>query len=120
MALKDCRIAGYLAGSCDDPAREPLFADIGYFEELAEATVLYPAHLHINVHEAFRSTGTGSRLIARFVADLKRAGIPGVHLVTSPNSRNVQFYLRNGFAPVRHFTHAERELLMLGRRVDGV
>lgn len=40
------RIAGYLAGCLDDPARQPLFADIGYFAALADLTQLHRASAH--------------------------------------------------------------------------
>ena len=115
VALADEDVAGYLAGSIDDPARCERFADISYFAQLTDVTVRYPAHLHVNVDETLRNAGVGSRLIERFLFDLQRAGVRGVHLVTGRFSRNVAFYQRNGFAPVRSLKVGDGEVLMLGR-----
>ena len=108
-------VAGYLAGSLDDPARTPRFDDIGYFRELAPLTALFPAHLHINLAPQYRSRGWGERLIAAFAADARAAGAPGMHVVTGRGLRNVRFYSACGFAEVGSFIWHDRELVMLGR-----
>ncbi len=118
VALVGDRLAGYLAGSIDDPARTARFSDIGYFEELAGWTGQYPAHLHINVGAAFRGGGVGSRLIDRFASDLRIAGVEGVHLVTGRHSRNIPFYLRNGFTPLKVIKGDPSDSIMLGRLLD--
>ncbi len=115
VALAGEKVAGYLAGSIDDPARSDRFADIEYIPRLANETERYPAHLHINVDEKLRSAGLGSRLITRFLGDLRGAGVRGVHLVTGRFSRNIAFYQRNGFVPVRGLKWSDGEVLMLGR-----
>jgi GNAT superfamily N-acetyltransferase len=115
VALAGSKVAGYLAGSIDDPAQSERFSDIGYFPQLADETERYPAHLHVNVDESLRSGGLGSQLIERFLFDLRHAGVPGVHLVTGRFSRNVAFYERNGFVPVRCLDWGDGEVLMLGR-----
>ena len=115
VALAGEKVAGYLAGSIDDPARCDRFSDIDYFPLLADKTGCYPAHLHVNVDESLRSAGLGSRLIERFLLDLRKAGVPGVHLVTGRFSRNVAFYERNGFVHVRWLKWGDGEVLMLGR-----
>ena len=120
VALTGEKVVGYLAGSIDDPARQERFADVGYLPQLADQTARYPAHLHINIHADWRSTGLGARLIERLVFDLQRVGVPGVHLVTSRFSRNVSFYERNGFAPVRILKWGDGEILMLGRLLTTV
>lgn len=117
VAVSKDRVVGYLAGSIDDPALTPRFADIGYFKVWASETAIYPAHLHVNVLASAREHGIGSKLIARFVADLEAAGINGVHLVTGRTSRNVAFYQRNGFNPVVWMNWNGSEVLMLGRRL---
>ena len=99
LALSDDgTVVGYVAGSLDDPAGNPLFADIVYFETFAHLTALYPAHLHINIDAGYRSGGIGAGLIARFLAHARAADVSGVHVVTGVNSRNVSFYNRQGFA----------------------
>ena len=45
-------VAGYLAGSFDDPARTARFADIGYFADLAGLTARYPANLPLRIRSA--------------------------------------------------------------------
>lgn len=113
-ATSDGVVAGYLAGSLDDPARTPRFADIGYFRDLAPLTARYPAHLHINLAPAFRSRGWGERLIAVFAADARAAGAPGLHVVTGRGLRNVRFYSACGFAEAGTFIWNDRELVLLG------
>jgi GNAT superfamily N-acetyltransferase len=93
-------IVGYLVGAIADPARNGRSADpsgIAAFRELGER---YPAHLHVNVAPTYRNLGVGGRLIAAFVADVRRTGVLGVHVVTSAASPNVRFYNRNGFIEV--------------------
>lgn len=56
----------------------------------------YPAHLHMNVEEAYRRQGLGRQLAARYFADLQRARVSGVHLYCGARPR--EFYRRIGFA----------------------
>lgn len=114
-SASDGVVAGYLAGSLDDPAQTPRFADIGYFRDLAPLTARFPAHLHINLAPQFRSRGWGEKLIAAFAADARAAGSPGMHVVTGRGVRNVRFYSACGFAEVGSFVWRDRELVMLGR-----
>jgi GNAT superfamily N-acetyltransferase len=90
-------VAGYVVGAIDDPALSERFADISYVAAFGDLTSKYPAHLHINLAPAFRNRGIGGQLIGAFVAEAKRRGVPGVHVVTSANSDNVRFYNRNEF-----------------------
>lgn len=108
-------VAGYLAGSLDDPATTPRFADIDYFRDLTPLTARYPAHLHINLAPQFRSRGWGEALIAAFAADAKKAGAPGMHVITGRGLRNVRFYAACGFTEVGSVVWRDRELVMLGR-----
>ena len=47
----------------------------------------FPAHLHVNIAEAWRGHGLGRRLLIAYLSDLRRSSVPGVHLETT--SRNV-------------------------------
>lgn len=87
-------LAGYLVGAIDDSASN---AGIAAFRNLSKR---YPAHLHVNVAPQYRGFGIGGRLIDAFVADARKAGAAGVHVVTSATSANVRFYNRNGFLEV--------------------
>ncbi|MFS0732092.1 GNAT family N-acetyltransferase [Microbacterium sp. 1P10UB] len=58
----------------------------------------YPAHLHIDLLPELQGQGWGRRLIDTLVDELRRAGVPGVHLVASAdNSGAAAFYPRVGF-----------------------
>lgn len=112
------RVAGYVIGAVDDPARVERFADIPYFQPWAHLTAEFPAHLHINVAPEWRSAGVGSRLVEAFAADARAAGVPGVHVVTGEGMRNVGFYLRNGFEHLATLEQAgKRPVVFLGRRL---
>lgn len=94
---EDGGLAGYLAGCLDDPAPRALFADIAHFKTFGHLTRDYPAHLHVNLRDGYRSAGIGSELVSRFCEDARHAGSPGVHVMTSAQARNVGFYTHNGF-----------------------
>lgn len=116
MAFDDHgRLLGYLTGCLNslralDKTAMPslkLFSDL--FRE-------YPAHLHINCHPSAQGQGVGSALCTYFFEELETFGSRGVHIVTSPAARNVEFYRKQSF----NFTE-ERELngakvLFMGRK----
>lgn len=110
-------LAGYLVGSLDDPARTPRFGDIPYFANFASLTAKYPAHLHVNLAQAYRNAGIGSLLVQRFCADAAAAGSPGVHAVTSRGSRNVGFYVRSGFHEAGCAGVGAKEVVFLAKRL---
>jgi GNAT superfamily N-acetyltransferase len=112
---EDGRIAGYLIGSLDDPAIAERFDDISYFAELADLTVRYPAHLHINLDPEWRSRGIGARLIEAFAAQAAERRAPGLHIVTGTRVRNVKFYERCGFVPLREVAWNGSAVLFMGR-----
>ena len=115
LADKDM-VAGYLVGALEDPAPQERFADIGYFRaDFAHLTRLFPAHLHINLDQRFRSQGIGARLIETFAATARRAGAPGVHAVTGRGMRNVGFYQRCGFLERGSALWNGGEIVFLGR-----
>lgn len=110
----DGSVAGYLIGSLDDPAVAPRFADMGFFTELADLTARYPAHLHINLDAAWRSQGIGAQLVEHFAQHAAQHA-PGVHIVTGADARNVGFYRRCGFEPLRELDWKGSALLFMGR-----
>lgn len=115
----DGRVAGYLAGSAEDPAITSRFADIEYFAPLADLTKQFPAHLHINLAAQYRSRGIGPQLIAAFIDDLVAARVCGVHVVTGYGVRNTRFYAANGFTEKRAFPWRSSQLVFLGRQLCG-
>ncbi len=110
-------VAGYVVGALDDPAKNSEYAELGYFQDFAHWTALYPAHLHINVASQHRSMGLGARLVEAFANHAAAAGCPGVHVVTGAGLRNVGFYLRNGFEALAEAPWNGKTVVMLGRKL---
>jgi GNAT superfamily N-acetyltransferase len=117
VAVAEGGVIGYLVGALDDPAVGNRFADIGYFNDLAHLTSIYPAHLHINLAPETRSQGIGARLIEAFAAHALAKGSPGMHVVTGAASRNVHFYAACGFVEVGRLETA-RPIVFLGRKLS--
>jgi GNAT superfamily N-acetyltransferase len=112
-------VAGYLVGALEDPATQDRFADIGYFRGAFRALCRrYPAHLHVNLAPAYRSRGIGARLIAGFATRTAEAGVPGVHVVTARDARNVRFYARCGFVELAAAPWNDRQVVFLGKPLD--
>jgi GNAT superfamily N-acetyltransferase len=111
-------VIGYLVGALDDPGASGRYRDIGYFDLLAAETAAYPAHLHVNIDDAWRGAGIGACLVDAFCEHAATARTPGVHVVTGAAARNVGFYRARGFETVRGFDWQSRPLLMLGRRLS--
>lgn len=112
---KDGHAVGYVIGSLDDPACDPLFADVAAFAHFRTLTERFPAQLHINVDAGWRGHGIGARLVAAFSDMAQSAGAPGVHAISARGMRNVRFYLANGFQERGASVVDGRELLFLGR-----
>jgi len=108
-------VIGYIIGSLDDPARDPIFADLPFVTPFGPLSAHYPAHLHVNLDDAWRGRGIGRRLVAEFVAEARTRGAKGVHVVTERGMRNVGFYLANDFLERGATTIDGRELLFLGK-----
>jgi GNAT superfamily N-acetyltransferase len=110
-------VIGYLAGCLENPAGHPLFADLGYYQAFGPLCATYPAHLHINVAAQARSKGVGAALIEAFAAQVKRAGAPGLHLVTNEGARNVRFYQKCGFDVLDTTPWHGTPVVFMGRRI---
>lgn len=91
---------GYLVGTFASLATSPRFASLPYARTFAAAVTRYPAHLHINLTQAWRGRGVGGRLIAPFAKRVGAAGLPGFHVVTGAEARNVRFYTRQAFREI--------------------
>lgn len=60
-------------------------------------TAEYPAHLHIDLLPETQGHGVGRRLIETLFAELRRRGVPGLHLGMNPdNVGAARFYERIG------------------------
>ena len=119
LAMDGEQVAGYLAGRFQDAEPTRAGEDIARFDDAAAIAADYPAHLHINLAPGYRNRGIGAQLIAAFAADVARAGLGGIHVVTGAASRNVRFYARNGFAELQRARFNGHEIILLGRRLAG-
>jgi GNAT superfamily N-acetyltransferase len=67
----------------------------------------YPAHLHVNVDGTCRGGGVGRKLMGLYESELKKAGVPGVHLYC-------------GASPAGFYSKLGYETLAAGERFPGV
>ena len=111
----DGRAIGYVAGSIADPARDPVFSDLPFLQQFAEASARFPSHLHVNLAQGWRGQGIGALLVTAFCDHARDAGAPGVHVVTQKGMRNVGFYAANGFSERADVTLGGSQLVFLGR-----
>ena len=113
------RVVGYLAGCLENPTELAHFADIEYFQTLADICRDYPAHLHVNVAPEWRNRGLGAALIERFALWARLQSAAGIHLVTSSTARNIPFYRRAGFRELRTFPWNSGISVCMGRKLSG-
>ncbi|MCL2244335.1 MAG: GNAT family N-acetyltransferase [Treponema sp.] len=65
----------------------------------------YPAHLHIDLLPCLQGKGMGSKLMNTLFVELKKRGIPGIHLgVGSSNTDAIEFYKKLGFSVLQEQT----------------
>lgn len=62
---------------------------------LFELKKKYPAHLHMNIEDFARGTGSGRMLIEQYRRDLSADGVPGIHLFCGDGP--LPFYSKLGF-----------------------
>ncbi len=115
LFIKDGDVAGYLTGVKQSCVGLPDFKTIGYYEELLEEYLIYPAHFHINVSLSFQRQGIGQSLVKYFINECHQSGVSGVNIVTGCDSKNRCFYCSCGFKEIKTFNSNNKSLLMLGR-----
>ncbi|HEX8629353.1 MAG TPA: GNAT family N-acetyltransferase [Catenuloplanes sp.] len=77
----------------------------------------YPAHLHIDLLPPYQRAGHGRALMTRFLAALRDAGVPAVHLGMAPaNTAARAFYDRLGFHEIA--VPDAGQVTYLGRSTD--
>jgi GNAT superfamily N-acetyltransferase len=111
-------VLGYLAGCLEDPRKNPLFSDLGYYQAFGPLCDTYPAHLHINVAAEARSMGIGAALIEAFAAQVSQRRLPGLHLVTNEGARNIRFYEQNGFKLLATTSWNDAPVVFMGRQLS--
>lgn len=85
---------------------------------LGEFLASYPAHLHINLTSSCRGKGIGTKLMNAMINNLKKEGIPGVHLgVMEKNKNAVTFYIKNGFKELKkeYISKEDGNVLFMGK-----
>jgi ribosomal protein S18 acetylase RimI-like enzyme len=96
----------------NEATRDSEIIDLLFDPPVAEPGVVdaYPAHLHIDLLERARGTGTGRRLIERQLLQLADAGARAAHLtVGATNSNAIAFYEHLGWQVLRR---GDGELVM--------
>ncbi|UYO97853.1 GNAT family N-acetyltransferase [Microbacterium sp. M28] len=85
--------------SMDPQTREEKMIDYAYGRAPGREPHVgeYPAHLHIDLLPETQGQGVGRRLIETLFAELRRRGVPGLHLGMNPeNTAAGAFYDRMG------------------------
>lgn len=92
----DQRLLGYVVGAprSDDPELKSLQPHLSTFEQ---HFLRFPSHLHINCHFEARGQGIGRKLVLALEAELKKRHVNGLHIMTSPDAVNKNFYTSLGF-----------------------
>lgn len=96
IALKDQQVLGYAVGMpfTQDPTLYTIQPHLKIFEEHFKN---FPAHLHINCHENSRGQGIGKMLVQMLLEQMRKEGVPGLHIMTGPDSENRHFYKKLNF-----------------------
>lgn len=118
IARRQNLVLGYILGSLTTNGPE-LIKIQPHLTVFLEHFSEYPAHLHINCHKDSRGQGIGQKLVNTFELELRNKGIVGVHLMTSPDSRNRHFYQRLGYSVEIINTYLGGPILLMGKSLQG-
>lgn len=119
LATHSLEIVGYLTGCrFSNEAQLQISENIPYFSLFSNYFDHYPAHLHVNVKAQFRGHGIGEFLISSYCQYLSENSVVGVHLLTSPGARNVNFYRRCGFDFEAELPWKSTKLLFMGKKIS--
>ena len=77
----------------------------------------FPAHLHINLTAESRGLGIGSLLLQTIEFSLKKIGIDGLHLITTPSAPNRIFYQKNGYNIEHAVSFKGSDCLFMGKKI---
>jgi GNAT superfamily N-acetyltransferase len=106
---------GYLIGCRNsDEGQAKLAALLPSYTLFADMFKKFPAHLHMNVHPDFHGKGAGSFLVQEYIIELKKFRVKGAHIITAPDERNVQFYLKHKFKYALERDFNGKKLLFMG------
>jgi predicted N-acetyltransferase YhbS len=85
----------------------------------------YPATLHINILDGYRSSGMGAALMNAYLEFLSEKGVAGVRMATMSEKAG-RFFAQNGFTFLfqgkrpyfRHLTGRDVPLLIYGKKIN--
>ena len=96
LMIDEDQVLGYLCG-CKNTMDSLSVLDIPGLNLFSKEFLNFPAHFHINFNSNQRGKGLGSQMVNQFFQDCTQQGIAGVHIITSPDALNVNFYKKLGF-----------------------
>lgn len=117
-ALEAEEVIGYICGALDSINEKELYVSLVHFKVFEDLYAKYPAHLHINMSPKASGKGVGSKLIEKYEQHLQKSDIRGVHLITSPDARNVHFYQKNHYSFTCERSFEGHPLLFMGKNLS--
>ena len=117
--MRDCdskKVLGYLSGCLNSQDSLQVLSVPGH-ALFSDLFIKYPAHLHINFHPDCRGLGLGGQIVEYFVFELARRTICGLHLITSPDAKNISFYKRLQFSYEESRLFGKSSQLFMGRNL---
>ena len=111
IAKKGNKVLGYVCGSPDSIKDSELFNIVPHYKAFEDYYGELNAHLHINLHSESRGLGIGSNLLREF----EKLNRGAVHLLTSPDADNRNFYLKNGYNIEKIKNFQGVTLLLMGK-----
>ena len=116
VAAIDGQILGYILGM-PNTLDQDYFGLHPYLVHFEEQIREFPAHLHINLHPSAQGKGLGSLLLEEYIALLKAKNIKGLHITTGSFERNVEFYKKNAFKPLKTMEFKGNSILLMSRKI---
>lgn len=112
LAVQDGKVLGYVLGMpfTQDPSLYDIQPHLKPFQDHFKD---YPAHLHVNCHVDVRGKGVGKLLVLKLLEQLRDQKVPGIHIMTGPQSDNRVFYRKLGFG----FEVEVNSILLMGIRL---
>jgi ribosomal protein S18 acetylase RimI-like enzyme len=90
-------VVGYIVATPNTAEDLALFDYHKYLGLFQNHLQQFPAQLHINLSSQVQGRGVGGLLITALEQKLREMNVPGLFLITSQNSRNVNFYNKHQF-----------------------
>lgn len=114
VAKDDNKVLGYLCSAPDSLRCKSLYHLLEHYHLFEHLFNDYPCHAHMNTHKLSRGLGVGSKLLESFIKSFSNE-LKGIHIITSPIVRNVDFYLKNGFEKIETIKFKNTDLLFMGK-----